>query len=513
MRLGVGEGHGTSAVGSDAWAWATDSALWLSRGPMGGRPVYMAQRGNMVFAGTVLEHVRQAVGAQTLCDEYLASRLTWAFSPEPRTTLYDGVLALAPRDVVRIDAGGIHWLRRDVPEVLSAAASGRSAEEFLWSNVVEAVGRALNGAKRPAFMLSGGLDSTGVIAAASELGRLSDASCFPHWHFDGPCPDSPYAQMVAQHFGVTPMLRSSAHWPEAWPRALTLAGRPFGLLCGAPESDSLRAAVAAGADVLLTGVGGDESLGGLTQGILQDPSVSRPAAMLRIAKLRMSWPTGVFERVMHYAVRPMLRAYTPSVLRARLRAREERAHVPWLGEAARTYLAHTMREESRRSYDLRSARGRYERMSETPALSAFAELRAQTEDDAGILRHDPLFDDRLVAAIASISPYTLYSDDRHRGLYRRSLAGRVPAMVPARRDKAYFEHAIGHAWRRARANPAFDDLAQGRRMAKRGLVSGAAFATATRALWSEESAYPLGLRLAHFWPAFAVEQFLAEHGE
>ncbi len=512
VRLGVGDGTGTTATGSDAWAWATDDALWLSRGPLGGRPVYLAQVGSSWFAGTSLDVVRRSAGRDEPCDPFLASRMTWLYPPQSRLSLYEGVITLAPRDVVRIDAQGLQWMRREMPAVQSLGESGLSAEQYLWSNIVAAVGRALEGAKRPAFMISGGLDSSGVIAAASELGRLGDASGFLHWQFDGPCPDLPYVRAVADHFGVSLTLRPSTRWADAWPAALTLSGEPFSLLSGAGESDSLHAAVAAGADVLLTGFGGDESMGGLAQGVMADPSIRTSAALLRVAKLRMSWPTTVLERCMHYAIRPSLRARSPKAFRTWLRARSGAEMLPWIGDAARDVMQRSLLEESAVDDDLSTQEGRYARMTETPALAAFSELRAQTERDAGILRQDPLFDDRLVAAVASISPYVLYSDDMHRGLYRRCLTGRVPAMVAKRRDKAYFEHANGRAWLAARHKPEFAEIAQGRHLAERGLVQQRAFVDATRLLWDCDDPRELGLRLIKFWPAFAVEHFLSHRG-
>lgn len=508
-RLGTGEGRGISAIGADAWAWATDDALWISRGPTGGRPVYLARRGHSWFASTSLDYVRHAAGLDRPADKHLAERLTWVFSPEPRTGLYEGVITLASRDVLCIDADGLRWMRRQMPDVTPAHAFDGPAASYLWSNIVQAVSRALGEHKRPALMISGGMDSSGVIAATQELGRLGSASCFPHWLFDGPCPDLPYARAVADHFGIKPMWRSDESWPDAWPDALTLGGAPYGMLAGAPESDGMRAAVSAGADVLLTGFGGDESMGGVAQSIMRDRSVDPRDAFMRVAKLRMSWPTSMLERCIHYAIRPALRPHTPMRLRALLNARAEKHSLPWVGEYTRDYLRGAMRAQSEHEYDLSTTEGRYRRMSETPALMAFSELRAQIEQVCGnILRLDPLFDDRLVAAVASISPYTLYSDDRHRGLYRRCLKGRVPDMVPERRDKAYFEHAFGRAWLRARHKPAFAELAQGRHLASRGLVDRDIFVQSTQRLWATDDPYLLGSSLVQFWPAFSVEQFL-----
>lgn len=513
VRLGVGSGADASALGCDAWARATARGLDVSRGSAGGRPIYVAQLEGGAVASTSIELLRTVLPASELNPRYFAARVAWVFGARPREALYHGVTALAPRDLLHIDHVGLRWRRRQLPAEVGAGLGGLSAEEYLWGQVCAAVGRSLQRVARPAWMVSGGIDSSGVLAAGRDCGRLQDGVCFPHWRFDGPCPDAPYAQAVAAHVGVQLRMCDASAWPGLLAESLSLGGGPYSMPAGVMEREGMRAAKLAGADALLTGMGGDETLGGVPQSLMRDTELGVWSRLAQISRLQMSWPTTPTGRLMHYALRPTLRPLAPSWLRMRMRRAGEANDMPWAGALLHDYVNACTADTRAFDHDLSTPAGRYARVAEAPGLAPLAELRAQLEQDTGLQRLDPLLDDGVIAAVANLPPHVVYADDRHRGAFRRALAGRMPRRVVERRDKAYFEHAFGRMWIGARQQEIFLEVARGERLAALGVVAPAAFQEATRVLWSVDDPFELGTLMGPLWPALSAEKFLMDHAD
>ena len=176
--------------------------LLFARDPMGEKPLYWADTGGTLVFGSeikaLLEHpaVGRAVNAAAI-PAYLAHLVT----PSPHT-LFDGIAKLPPGTMGVCDEGGVR-LRRfaTLPPTGSGPAPtpgeaaetvrallGRSLDDRLMSDVPVGV------------LLSGGLDSTTLVALLAERGRsLATFSV----GFDGSDLDErEEAAWVAKHFGT-----------------------------------------------------------------------------------------------------------------------------------------------------------------------------------------------------------------------------------------------------------------------------------------------------------------------
>lgn len=230
----------------------------LSRDRYGTRPLYWAaSRGGHVFATAIAPLLRAGVPDDVDRGAVVTS-LVLGYAPAPSTALAQ-VRQVPPGSVVQLGARAItrRWYApRERLSRRGIAASARALDRAL----TRAVARAPKPGRVGAF-LSGGLDSSLVLARLHELGHRPDAYTL---HFGDRLPSEiRYAESVAKHVG-------------AKHRVLELGARAF---CDAidPALDRLEdllsepiavpnfllaRAVARDCDVVFTGEGGDPIFGG-----------------------------------------------------------------------------------------------------------------------------------------------------------------------------------------------------------------------------------------------------------
>lgn len=172
---------------------------WLARDRMGEKPLYAARLpdGTLVF-GSELSAVRAHPDVPSELDPVGVRRLfTYDYIPAPRTVLR-GVFKLRAGELVSWERGVATprpWAR---PWVGTPAPADPKRE--LWDAIVRSVGDRLVSDVPLGVFLSGGLDSTAVLAAAAEHRQGLDTFCVG---FDDPSFDeSAHARAVAQHFGA-----------------------------------------------------------------------------------------------------------------------------------------------------------------------------------------------------------------------------------------------------------------------------------------------------------------------
>jgi asparagine synthase (glutamine-hydrolysing) len=154
-----------------------DDTLWLARDRFGVRPLYYVHRnGWLAFASRIsallsLPEVPRAV------DRGFVARFAGShyrtFDNEPTRSPYEAILQLPAASYARWRGGEIlhrrYWALADEPDFSEPeAALAERYRELLLDSVAIRVARA----KRPAFTLSGGMDSSSVVACATrESGR------------------------------------------------------------------------------------------------------------------------------------------------------------------------------------------------------------------------------------------------------------------------------------------------------------------------------------------------------
>lgn len=190
-------------------AWrASERTLWLAREALGTKPLYfshVADRGLTVFASelkAVLAHpaVRRRVDAAGL-----AAFLSLGYIPAP-LTIYDGIAKVFPGELVTVDGDGRLLRRRHagVPRYATEPLPFAECVRRFRAQVVESIDRHVAGAGRVGVFLSGGLDSTIVLAILAQLGIRRRDSFTLGFHVDGQprlLADLDFARGAARTFG------------------------------------------------------------------------------------------------------------------------------------------------------------------------------------------------------------------------------------------------------------------------------------------------------------------------
>lgn len=244
---------------------------FVARDQMGVKPLYFAQLGGAIlYASELKALLAEAEVSRVLDRDALLQYLTLLWATSPRTPL-KGISKLEPGQAMLLCDGRIvrkwHYYEPEFgggPDI----SAGQAVEE-LTRRLRTAVHRQMVADVPVGAFLSGGLDSSAIVAFAREVAGGRGLDCFTispsgaELAAEGMAEDLPYAQAVARHLGVrlhsipvgAEMIRSLAHViyhldePQADPAAINV------LLIA-------RLAKQHGIKVLLSGVGGDDLLTG-----------------------------------------------------------------------------------------------------------------------------------------------------------------------------------------------------------------------------------------------------------
>jgi asparagine synthase (glutamine-hydrolysing) len=267
--------------------WDRERArLALARDRMGEKPLYVATLGRRVLFGSETAALRAHPAFPAVVDrDALRLYFRYGWIPGPRS-IHHGVSTVPPGTWVEVSgddparsARGTYWSLADVVRRGVASRARVPAEE-----AAGRVGAALSSSVRDrvvadvpvGLLLSGGVDSTAVAAAARAAGvglRAFTAG------FDDPALDeSRHAADVARALGLEHrVLRVGADEAlEAVPRLLAAADEPFADPSRVPTA-LVCALAREHVTVVLTGDGGDELFGGYPRHVL----ALRPAWALR----------------------------------------------------------------------------------------------------------------------------------------------------------------------------------------------------------------------------------------
>lgn len=499
----------SGGVGSGIALRATADGLVIERGFLGARAVYVAETVHGVVASTHFDVVRALLGpAGTVVDGWVTEAALLLPQRPEQTPL---------REIVRVPSGATVTLRQGgwstagaLPVLRECALTPELAADAIWDALRAAVRRQIAGRGRIGILLSGGLDSSGILAAFVAEARGASAkeiSAFT-WDFAG-SDDRRYVDALADAFGIAPLRMAPAQAPPFAEPALLPRGLPYGLVSGPMDAAANAIAAAAGVDALLTGAGGDEIL----TGPLQAMALAFPAhpwrTLAHATRLQLPWDTSRRSRISDFILRPLLRPLLPSRLRERAWLRREEAWVSWAGPEARRHRAAVATIQATRRTLPRSPEERLQRLTDLTAWDRFGDLRTQLEAQGGAVRIDPLLDAEFVQLLVSLPPMLLQDGALHRGLWRRVLRGRVPALVSERRTKNSFEVAFGEAhpfdspWFQA-----FIDVP--RELVARGVVDPAAWIPYRDAVRHAPTVAARGAALGFIYDACLVERFLTE---
>lgn len=483
----------------------------LERGPLGGRPMYYARVGAALVACSRLALLARALPTRPAWSADRLATMACVMTPTtPSETPLRGVSRLASREALRFTGRVVVRTRRAPPRLteLTGYAPEQAAED-LWRLIERCVARAVGPSRRVGVMAGGGLDSSGLAAAAVAQARGASPREVEliALDFASRGDDRPYLVDLARALGLVP-LRLDPRAARPWFRgSLVVDGGPYLRSSGALERLVLEEARARGVDVLLAGVGGDDLFRADPRALVV--AASPLAAFGRALTLEVPWPSTPASRVLDFVVRPALAELLPRAVVSRWRARALASPRPWCGPRVRALLA------SRRGAPVdrlpRTPSERYVRLADDPWLLDMVDGWGALEAVTGLARAHPFLDGELLEHLCRVPTLALSHGGRDRALLRGALrAGGVPESICARESKAWFEPALAAAAGGAEGLASLRGLARAPRLAALGVVARGGVASELERLARDPVEGEAPQLWERVWPVLAVEACLEE---
>lgn len=496
-------------------------ALVLARGALGGRPLYYARTdaGGWVVCSRIQPLLR-AIDTKLAPDpDRLAALAMGVESPRVELTPYVGIARVAPCTAVRLrpgDAAGPTLGRMESaprPRAPLALLEGtpRELAVELWDRVERSVARAIGDARSVAVMVGGGVDSSGLLAAAVASARGASK---PEVHalaldFDAVASDRPYLADLARALGIVPVRIDPKEAAPFYRRALVLDAQPYILTIGPMELCLFHRAKELGADVVLTGYLADETLAGEPRALSRLVVEGRPIEALRAARrMRVPWSSTPTKQMMDWVVRPLLKPFVPTWVSYAAGARWRTSSYPWAGERVEQIADELLRQTiaPRPPY---TPDHRFDRLARSSLFTDYADWRGQLEATVGIVRKDPYADEDVLDLVARVPPELVTLDGLHRGLFRAAVGERIPSSIRQRIDKSWFEPAFAAVAEAAGGLRSLGDLWRPRELERLGIVNAAAFEASMAPLFrSPSSSDECAVLWSHATQVLACESFV-----
>jgi asparagine synthase (glutamine-hydrolysing) len=508
----IGSQRGPSSVAR----FAGPDELVLARSPFGGRPLFYATHpanGTLLACSELAPIVSALGGRVTVNQERIAATVLNTTLADPGETHFRQIRRVPSSCELRftLGAGVCHRpLAFDSRPNRAAPVEELAAE--LRVRILESVAGAVEGASRVGVLVSGGLDSSVLLAATlAVVHRATDRVDAFNFAFAGRGDDRPHFAALCDRLGVHPLCVRPEECASRIQELLVIDAAPTGWPTAACEIALARMNRQRGGSVLLTGSGGDEVFEGDTRVFAHRARRGHLLSSLRCAaRLHGSWLPTAASRMRSLVLRPLLKRAVPAALARRIGAVRQRRRVPrWAGPAARRLVENEAFERgsgvdegedpNRCSWLANAARC-------TPFLE-YSEARAQLELAGGCPLADPFLDERVVDFMASLRPDLPFCGHWTRGLFRQAVRGWIPESVRLRTDKASFAGASRELLEAPGGLAALEPLLRATALADLGIVEPRPFAecvanlrqaTLDDSFWFE------------IWPVLAAEAFVRQ---
>jgi asparagine synthase (glutamine-hydrolysing) len=238
--------------------------LLLGRDRVGKKPLFWARRGSTVwFCSELFALIQDPELSRTADARAIASYLVFQYVPHPMSA-FAGVQKVVPATTMRIDAQGVterrYWTLEYEPKL--QGCSEREIQERLRELLWEATRLRLMSEVPLGAFLSGGVDSSAIVAAMADQMAAPVKTFSIGFGDDGDFDELRYARLVADRFATD---HHEFHVrPEAiaiMPRLARHYGEPFADPSAIP-SFYLAELTGRHVTVALNGDGGDESFAG-----------------------------------------------------------------------------------------------------------------------------------------------------------------------------------------------------------------------------------------------------------
>jgi len=442
---------GPARLGSLIGDWAltvwdpNHRSLLLAKDFLGTRHLYYRFGKGRITWSTVLDPlVRSSESSLTLCEEYLAGCL--AGLPAPHLTPYNEVREVAPSSYLLVKDGRTierkYWDFN--PSKLVCYRTDCEYQAHFFDLLRQSIRRRLRSEGTVLAELSGGMDSSSIVCVADELIAAGDADCRDLEtisYFSASEPDwdeAPYFGRVEKRRGRTGFhidVGSCGFFRFAYgPGSSSLS--PSVMPKTPPDEQIDQVFQKSGHRVLLSGIGGDEFLGGVPTAVPELADLLVGCELFRLAHQLKKWALAQRKPWLH-----LLAAAAQDFLPFRLRAGDAVSKpAPWIrpsfAERDRYALAgypERIRFSGARP-SFQHAVGTVDVLRRSVAWFSLSPSRLCE-------RRYPYLDRCLLEFLFSIPREQLLQPGHRRSLMRRSVRGVVPDEIITRKRKAFVSRA------------------------------------------------------------------------
>ncbi len=445
-------------------------AIVLASDYAGVRPLYYCERAGRVYWSSNLQSIVDATGSSDLDETYVAGLLE--FGGCPNRTLYKGIHSVPAGRFVRIS--GKEKIVRPFWTTPTGDtihyADERHYEEQLRALFREAVAVRLPKNSTVLAELSGGLDSSSVVAMAQHMIRNGEAEESKLATVSYVWPNSldvPFIREMESYCGTeaihistdqTPLL-DEAHMRGAAPESL-----------GALRESVAAVAAKVNARTFLTGLNGDLAMGNWFNDSLQIASQLRSFEIGRAWNDALAWSRKLRVPVYTIVWRGLQAALPAAIAPASVYAIADGSYAPRNQETSLAPdFARRMMHEAQQLFSDEWRQARPERRKHFRDLTIMRELRTLQRPAAfeNIDYTHPFAHRPLVEFLMTVPARVLCGPGEPRRLMRRAFSGLWPQKLRDRRSKALFDQPWQECLR-----PLARDLLSARRLhvVERGFV-------------------------------------------
>jgi asparagine synthase (glutamine-hydrolysing) len=458
---------------------ARSRRLVLARDRMGQKPLYYSAGtpdGGLVFGSEPKSLLEHPDVPRRLDPGGLARYLFYEYVPAPHS-IWSGVHKLPPAHVLVWESGRGTMLRYWTPPSPSAKAPPfEAAADQFWADFRDAVARHRRSDVPLGVFLSGGVDSSSVAAALTEMEPARGVHTFSVGFEDPSFDESAHARAVARHLGTDHHERtfSAENVFELLPEVADWLDEPFGdasilpthLLSRFARSEVIVVLGGDGADELMAGYPtfAAERAAGLFRRLPGQVQVLAGAAVSRL-------PVDHGNFSLDFRLKQFLRGATEPV---------PLAHQRWLGSFSGPEIARVLVEPDPLDVEAEHLHRAGRLAAGADALTRSLALYQDTylPDDIlmkvdrasmarGLEVRAPFLDATLVDSIQALPATFKYGRRQTKRLLKRAAAGRLPATI-LERPKKGFGIPVAR-WLRGPLAPLLESLLGRERLRRQGL--------------------------------------------
>lgn len=428
------------------WALAVwnprERTVLLAKDFLGSKALYYSIKDRCFAWSTLLDPLVLQNTSFQLNEEYLAGWLT--HFPGSDLTPFVGIKSVPPGSYVLFqpESTRVREYWNFEPGKKIAYRDDRQYEEHFRAVFGESVRRRLRSTSPVLSELSGGMDSSSIVCMADALAasglqetpKLDTISYYddsePNWN------ESPFFRKVEQRRGCTGChvaFNFKNHWNPIFDPSI-FAGTPASGINFSENADYVAHLRSGAYQVLLSGIGGDEVLGGVPTPIPELADLLVGGRVRNFITRLTTWAVSSRVPAVHL-LRDTLRLFLPSFI-----SRDRQSLPPWLcGEFVK-----------RNTDALKAYPRRFRFFGSSPSfqanLIALDALRRQIaatgfSPTLRIERRYPFLDRDLLEFLYAIPRDQIVRPNQRRSLMRRALVDIVPTEILNRRRKAFIARA------------------------------------------------------------------------